>query len=456
MRSLAAKLTLAFLLVGLTGAVLVAVFVRYRTQREFDRFVVNQNQQVLITLLTQYYQTHRSWSGLEGVIFPYQEPLPQSRTSIANLDLRRNLFIVTDQEGRIISGGRPELRGRQLKAQELRLGVELQVDGETVGWLVFAPAIDRWERGTPEGNFLLNVRQATILSALAATAIALLLGGVLAYTLTRSLRELTAATKELAKGKLGYQVAVRSNDELGELAGSFNQMSTELARSNALRRKMTADIAHDLRTPLSVIMGYTEALNDGKLDATPEMYSVMHTEAQHLSHLIEDLKTLSLADAGELPLALQSVAPDVLIRRAADTYRVKADSQGIALQADIAPDMPEVYVDVERMAQVLGNLIDNALRYTPAGGTIQLSVQPAGEDVRLEVKDNGSGIPPDDLPNIFERSYLGDKARQRAGGESGLGLSIARSLVQAQGSTISVQSEVGVGTTFTIHLPVKQ
>jgi len=456
MRSIAVKLTLAFLLVGLTGAVLVAISVRYRTQREFDRLVVDQNQQALVANLTRYYQIYGTWSGVEAVFLP---PVQDSSLPLHNPDprwnIRRSLFVIANPDGTILFGGSPEIAGRKLKSRELNKGVALQVNGETVGWLIFVPTIDRWQPGTPEGNFLLNVSQATIFSALAATAIALVVGGVLAYSLTRSLRELTTATKELASGKLGYQVKVRSNDELGELATSFNQMSSELARSNELRRKMTADIAHDLRTPLSVIMGYTEALNDGKLDPSPEMFSVMHIEALHLSRLIEDLKTLSLADAGELPLMLQSIPPEVVIKRAADTYRVKADQKGITLQVAISPDLPEITVDVERMAQVLGNLIDNALRYTPSGGEIQLSVAATGEEVRLDVKDNGSGIPAEYLPYIFERTRLGDKARQQAEGETGLGLSIAKSLVEAQGGSITVQSEVGVGTTFSIHLPLK-
>ncbi len=254
---------------------------------------------------------------------------------------------------------------------------------------------------------------------------------------------------------MGYQVEVRSQDELGELAESFNLMSAELEHSNRLRRKMTADIAHDLRTPLSVIMGYTEALNDGKLEATPGMFDVLHTETQHLSRLVDDLKTLSLADAGELPLVTQRIAPEVLLKRTASAYRVQADGQEIAIQVEAAPGLPEIEVDVERMVQVLGNLMSNALRYTPAGGRITLTAGRSGEQVWLSVVDNGEGIPPEDLPYIFERSYRGDKARQHPEGESGLGLSIAKSLVEAQGGTINAASEAGKGTTFTIYLPAE-
>lgn len=452
MRSLTQKLTLAFLLVGLTGALLVAVLVRRYTQREFDRLILGQNQQALITYLTRYYQIRGSWQGVDSIFrASVENEIP--RNPETRWEIRRNLFSIADANGTIVLGNNPNLVGKKLSPADLKKGVPLEVNNTTVGWLFFTPALDRWLPNTPEGNFLIGVNRAIFLSALAATAIALLLGGILAYTLTSSLRELTQATHELAQGKLGYQVKVRSRDELGELATSFNQMSAELARSNDLRRKMTADIAHDLRSPLSVILGYSEALSDGKLSPSPEMFTILHTEAQHLSHLVEDLKTLSLADAGELPLNYQYIAPEILLKRAANTYRVQAEEKNISLNLEIAPNLPEVRVDVERMAQVLGNLMSNALRYTPAGGKITLSSHKLDGQVSLQVADSGVGIPPENLPYIFERSFRGDKARQHLQGETGLGLAIAKSLVEAQGGSINVQSELGKGTTFTIILP---
>jgi two-component system sensor histidine kinase BaeS len=452
MRSLTAKLTLAFLLVGLLGAVLVAVLVRQHTQNEFGQFILDQNQQALVTNLTSYYEIHGTWVGVEAIFRPGYGFNSEFEPSLNRWDSRRVLFTLVNAQGMVVLGSGPRDHGEQLSSAELRRGIPLEVDGESIGWLLFIPGLDRMEPGTPEGEFLLSVNRAIFLSALAATGIALLLGGFLAYTLTRSLRELTAATRELARGKLGHQVPVHSRDELGQLAASFNAMSTELAHSNELRRQMTADIAHDLRTPLSVILGYTEALSDQKLDPTPEMYAVMHTEAQHLSRLIDDLKTLSLADAGELSLIFQPIPPGDLLRRAADAQRVRAQEAQIDLEVQIQSALPPVRVDVERMAQVLGNLVDNAMRYTPAGGRIVLSAEKVNEEVLMHVSDTGVGIAREDLPNIFERSFRGDKARQQKGGETGLGLAIAKSLVEAQGGQISVQSTPGQGTRFTIQM----
>jgi len=452
MRSLAVKLTLAFMLVGLTGAALVAFLIRRSTQREFDRFVINQNQQALIANLTRYYRANGSWDGVE-VVFRQGQDVELPRIPEPRWESRRSLFIIAGADGAVLFGGGQRYFGKTLTPAELKKGVLLEVDGRKAGWLIFTPTLDRWRPGTPEGDFLLRLIRAIYWSVLAASGIALVFGGVLAYTLTRSLRELTTATRALARGELGRQVAVRSRDELGELATSFNQMSSELERSNELRRKMTADIAHDLRTPLSVIMGYTEALSEGKLEANPEIFRVMHTETRHLNHLVEDLKTLSLADARELPLNLQLASPGDLLSRLASAYRVQAGEEEITLNVDIAPDLPEIEVDVERMAQVLDNLMSNALRYTPKGGQIVLSADQSGGQVRLSVADNGAGIPAGELPFIFERSFRGDQARQEKYGETGLGLAIAKSLVEAQGGTISVESKPGEGTKFTIRFP---
>ena len=453
-RSLAVRLTLAFVLVGVIGIVIVSFAVRFYTQREFNKLILDQNQQVLLATLQRYYEARGSWDGVDAVFRPGGlEELTQNRPLEFRLEQRRTLFVIASASGKIVFGEIPRLNGNTLTTRQLRQGISIQSGGKTVGWLIFTPTLDRWNPGTPEGDFLLGVQRAIWVSTLAAIGIALLLGSFLAYTLTRTLRELTAATQALSHGKLGLQVEVRSQDELGQLAQSFNHMSSEMAHSVALRRKMTADIAHDLRTPLTVILGYTEALSDGKLKPDEEMFDVMHTEAQHLSHLIDDLKVLSLAEAGELPLSPQPVQPGKLVSRTAEAYRVQAEVKGIHLRTQIEPNLPEIEVDMERMAQVLGNLMNNALRFTDIGGEINLAAGLQAGEVVILVSDNGRGIAQEDLPYIFERSFRGDKARQQSG-ESGLGLAIARSLVEVQGGRITVESALGQGTQFSIFVPL--
>ena len=232
------------------------------------------------------------------------------------------------------SARRRSRSGKRISNRELSRGVALQVDGETAGWLLPPPAPRQWIANSPEELFLRNINRATLVSALVAALLALALGGFLAFTMTRSLRELTEATVEIARGKLGMQVKVRSQDELGELATSFNKMSLDLEQATRARRQMTADIAHDLRSPLSVISGYAEALSDGKLPGTPEVYDILHQETRQLSRLVEDLRLLSLADAGELQLILQPCDPQALLERVAARHAVAAQQHGVTLRVE--------------------------------------------------------------------------------------------------------------------------
>jgi signal transduction histidine kinase len=230
-------------------------------------------------------------------------------------------------------------------------------------------------------------------------------------------------------------------------------MSGRLARSNQARQQMTADIAHDLRTPLSVIEGYTESLRDGVLQPSTETFEIMHGEVELLHRLVDDLRTLSLADAGALKLHIEPVNPNELMEHAAAAFSPEATRRGINLRVVNAGSLPELPMDPDRMAQVIANLVSNALRHTSEGGEVTLSASMRAQSLALEVRDNGSGIAPDELPLIFNRFYRSDPSRQQTG-ETGLGLAIARSLVELHHGSISVQSEPGRGAAFTVLLPV--
>jgi two-component system sensor histidine kinase BaeS len=450
MRSITFKLTIAFLLVGLTGAMLAAVFSWQRTRTAFSQFILNQEQQTLVDNLLQYYQINGSWDGLDRNLQSFGIA-PFSADN--RRDSRRGWgrFTLVGSDRTVVYSNLAGQTGQRVSSSELENAFPLEVNSQGIGWLLLDPAPRDSIPDSPEQNFLSNVNSATLLSALIATALALTIGGLLAFTMTRSLRELTEATVEIAKGKLGKQVKVRSNDELGELAQSFNRMSLDLEQATQARRQMTADIAHDLRSPLSVITGYAEALSDGKLEGTPEVYAILHQETRHLSRLIDDLRILSLADAGELQLTLQFVQPGSLLEQVAARHALAAKQKDILLHVDAGDNLPTVKVDFERMAQVLDNLILNAFRYTPAQGEITLAACASQEGVQIQVRDTGSGIAADDLAHIFDRFYRGDASRPQ-NGESGLGLAIARSIVEAHGGTIRVDSLPGQGATFTISL----
>jgi signal transduction histidine kinase len=424
----------------------MAFFLAGSTQRRFDQFIVDKDRYAFVHALAEHYEANAGWAGVEAV-------LTDQRFPAAGPDSHGAAWLLVDPGGRIILRQGDDQAIVRLLRYERKRGVPIRVEGDVVGWLIFSIYPDRPPPESPEASFLTDMTRAITYSALGATAVALLLGLLLARTLTRPIRELTAAIRALAKGDLGQQVSVRTRDEIGQMAASFNQMSADLAHASQLRRQMTADIAHELRTPLSLILGYTESLSDGKLPATQETFDIMYDEAQHLSRLIEDLRTLSLADAGELPLNRRPVDPRALLERAALAYMPQAQRQGVAIELEAPSDLPEAEADPGRIEQVLDNLMSNALRYTPAGGRLVLSAEANGDKVSLRVEDSGAGIPSEELPYIFERFYRADKARQRHEGETGLGLAIARSIVEAHGGSVSVESALGKGTTFTIALP---
>ena len=466
MRSLTYKLVLAFVLVGLIGAGLVALLVREFAVRAFDRLVVDRARIEFYDDVTALYQRVGNWPAVLGHLAELRrDPPPDPLTGEPRPPPR--LFPLANQNGRVLIPSLQYRPGDLVPRGELERGLRITVDGQTVGWVLDAPP--RPALDVREQQYLATLNRLIVRAGLAAVALALVVGVLLASTMTHPLRELTAAIRAMSGGQLQQEVPVRSEDELGTLTRAFNRLSADLARAVESRRQMTADIAHDLRTPLTVLSGYIEAMRDGVLPPSRERFDTLHAEVQHLQHLVDDLRTLSLADAGELPLNRQPTPPGELLARIAAAYAHPAGQAGVDLQVRQEGSLPEVDVDPERMAQVLGNLVSNALRYTHPGGKIVLAAQsrsirdPAGasrkrkafpQRVQLIVRDSGQGIAPEALPHIFDRFYRGDASRQQQADESGLGLAIARSIVEAHGGTLQAESVLGKGTTFTIELPV--
>lgn len=452
MRSLSFKLALAFLAVSLTGAVLVAILARQATVTAFDRFVLEETRDDFITQLESFYELNRTWAGVvDSFRRPGQPPQAPQVGNLPQAAFPPNLFILVDRAGRVVLPGGGFHLGERILPSLVEAGATIEINGEIVGTVITLEP--RPELDPNEQRYIERTNRAVLLAAIGGTAIAVSLGVLLARTLTKPMRELTSAIRDMARGKLQQQVPVRTQDELGQLANAFNEMSADLARANELRQQMTADIAHDLRTPLTVITGYLESLRDGVLEPTPERLEVIYGEVQHLFHLIQDLRTLSLADAGELPLQRRKLKPVDLLQRVQMAYAYQAEGHEISLELAAKKDLPEIDVDEERMMQVFGNLISNALRHTPPGGRIRLSASQEADRIVLTVADTGEGIQPDRLPKVFERFYRGETSRQREEVESGLGLAIAKSIVEAHGAVINVASEVGRGSTFMINFP---
>lgn len=446
MRSVAMKLTLAFLAVGISGALLVAVISGLRTRQEFGRFVTQRRGNPLLAdLMLGHYTKNSNWEGIQDWLD--NEPL---------LEGVRQRIVLVDGDQTVVYSHSPEYRGLDTAELNLEGGIPIEKDGLHVGTIY---DVNRFASGgtlprlSPESFFLRNVNQATGVAALIAALLALVLGILLSRALTRPLRELTSATEVMSAGQLGAQVKVYSQDEIGNLASSFNQMSTELAEAARLRKQLTADIAHDLRTPLTVLRGYTEGLSDGSIQGRQELYALLHQEVAHLQRLVEDLRTLSLADAGELPLSRRAVDPKALLERAGLAHVMQANQKDVDIRVEAPELLPSVAVDLERMTQVLNNLVTNALRYT-SEGKITLSATSKNSFVTLQVADTGAGIAGDDLQHIFDRFYRVDGSRSRDRlAQSGLGLAIAKAIVEAHDGTIQAESTPGKGSRFTIQLP---
>jgi two-component system, OmpR family, sensor histidine kinase BaeS len=447
MRSISTKLILAFLSIGIVSVAVIVLAARWNTRAEFIRFLNDQTQSEIVTQLTQYHLENGSWDRVEALLISRQPGMGPGHMR------RVTPFALTDENGVVITSNDKYRRGDKLTRAQLSNGTPILVNDEVVGILV---PIGYTFVGQPrELEFIDRTNRTLLFGALIGAVIALLLGVFLSQTLTRPIRELTRATHAVSEGDLSQQVPVRSDDELGELAQAFNRMSAQLSLSVNTRKQMTADIAHELRTPLSLILGHAEAVHDGVLPPTPENFEIIREEAARLEHLVNDLRTLSLADAGELSIQPQTIEPGRLIQEVTSLYQVQAQRKNIAFDLDIDPNLPAIVVDPGRITQVLTNILDNALRHTPENGRIILGARQAGDRVELSVQDSGPGLKSVDMDRIFERFYRTDAARQREDGGSGLGLAIARSIVQAHGGQVSAESEPGRGLKILISLPKK-
>ncbi|NUK70857.1 HAMP domain-containing histidine kinase [Streptomyces lunaelactis] len=282
-------------------------------------------------------------------------------------------------------------------------------------------------------------------------AVTVAMTAVVAIRLVRPLRALTAAAQQPPQRHA--RVAVTTKDETGYLAAAFNDLTARREQLEAQRKAMVSDIAHELRTPLTNIRGWLEVTRDGLLPPDPDLIASLHDEALLLQHIIDDLQDLAAVDAGTLRLHREPVGVDELVAQVVSAHRSRAEAAGIRLRTRTTPGL-WLEADPVRMRQALGNLVANALRHTPADGTVTLTARQAGDLAVLTVEDTGGGIAPEDLPHVFERFWRAEKSRSRRTGGSGLGLSIVRQLVEAHGGTVTADSPPGAGAAFTVRLPL--
>ncbi|NLG98773.1 MAG: HAMP domain-containing protein [Chloroflexi bacterium] len=476
--SLLIKLTGAFLLVILIGALVIYFLTSHATRSAFRVYTTQSGQAWAARLapaFANYYADENNWVGVESLIETIDSLPPGMMMRWRNrqgnpgrgwgmmggwMHEMGQRLILADAQGTVIADTGGELTGSRLMEEELAGGAPVIVEGQQVGTLIVSP-LNLQAVPNPADTFLSSVNRSILISVLIAGGISLILVLVFSLHITAPVREMQKAAGEIARGNLNQRVPERSNDELGDLARSFNHMAGSLASAEEQRRKMVADIAHELRTPLAVIQANTEAMQDGVLPLDHAQVDAIHAEAMLLGRLIDDLRLISLAEGGELHLEREEIDLGNLLRLAAERIRPQCQQKEVDLILQVQDGLPHVCVDGDRITQVVNNLIGNALRYVPSGGKITVRAEGTSEGVAVSVIDTGSGIAPEDLPWVFDRFYRADKSRARASGGSGLGLAIVKQLVEAHGGSVSAASPVftapdqrGYGARFTFTLPI--
>ena len=493
MRSLWTRLIGAFTLVIIIG-IGVLVFIASRATRgQFELYVTQTGQQLAIQLapsLADYFYQTGSWDGIENVLHNRESRTATPSSGWAGEDscmegmsngeimgsgwnmmgsnLQDEIWCQEDQwmmdmwtstgnrlvlvdENRIVvadTGG--DLKSTRLKADDIARGTPVWLVDRQVGTLIVTPFNNP---STPAGNFLSSVRSSVLWAGLAAGLAALFLGSLLFFQITRPLRSLSAAALSIAEGDLDQRVVAGSHDEVGQVARAFNQMAEKLQGYEAERQNMIADVAHELRTPLSVIQGNIEAMLDNVLPTDAKELVLLHQETIVINRLIEDLRTLSLADAGQLNLHLQPVILSEVVNQVIERLQLRIEEKEVELKLAIPASLPKLRADPERISQVLTNLIDNALRYTPSGTKISIEAKMTPVGTQVSIGDNGPGISEDELSKLFDRFWRAEKSRNRATGGSGLGLAIVKQLVTAHGGRVWAENLRGSGVQFHFTLP---
>jgi two-component system OmpR family sensor kinase/two-component system sensor histidine kinase BaeS len=449
MNRLSVRLVAAFIVVILVGVVAASAFAIYSTQNQFRQYVARQEvttQTGMLDQLSAYYRQQRSWSGVASV---FENQATRAGTGRGQ-GQGGPTFTLTDANSNIVYDARTP-PAASLSSIERASALPVYVDNAIVGYLVInSPG--RIALAQAQQDFEDQMRNSLILGAIIATTTAIAIGLLMSRTLTAPLAHLTRAAQVFAQRNWTHRVTTtHGTQEIDAVAHALNDMAQSLQQAETTRRTMVAEIAHDLRTPLTVIQGNLRAMLDGVYPLTQKEVATLYDETRVLSRLVNDLRELSLADAGQLNLVLRDVSLAPVLQSLAQNFAAAAELQGVELRANSLDTALMVRADAERLHQVLQNLVANAIRHTPQGGTVELTAKRQDSQVVISVTDSGVGIGADDLPRIFERFYRGTDAIGKQG--TGLGLAIAKTLTEAMGGVIGVESHLGGGSRFWVALP---
>jgi two-component system, OmpR family, sensor kinase len=454
------RLALAFAVVAVIGIGLASVLAGQSFDQEFRSFVgrneASTQNSDLVTRLVGYYTQHQTWAGLETTLTVAAPPNQSGRRGNGQPPDRFGppiTLIVADATGHIVFDSNPQGAAKTLSQGEREAATVLQAHDQTIGYLSLTPGPIVTLRPI-EQTFVEQVRHNLLLAGLIASLVGVALGIAFSLTLTRPLDRLAAAARAIAAKDLSHRVVPGGTIEVANVAEAFNDMAGSLQKAEELRRNLIADVAHELRTPLTVMQGNLAAQLDGLFPIDQTETARLYDETRLLSRLVDDLRELAQAEAGQLQLNLGAIDLRRVIASTADAFTAMATEQQARIDVDLPATLPLVTADSERVAQVLRVLLSNALRHTPAGGSITLSARPLPDQVSMSVHDTGDGIAPNEVPVVFDRFWRGDKSRARETGGSGLGLAIAKQLIESQGGAIGVESTIGQGSRFWFTLPI--
>jgi signal transduction histidine kinase len=434
------SITFAVIIVVTVGTIYFLVSERIAVETEnYEQISAQYREAQILDRLRFHYWT-KGWEGIQSLVI---DTAVVSGTHIILVGV--NGTVLADSQGTLLGQYyNPDLPYSDLQtpwSEEILGKVYISPDPAAEPYIAFR------RLSTSINRFLL-------LGGVVAIAIALILTFVLSRRMSSPIGVLANAARRLGRGDLSQRVQLQGKGEVEMLAQAFNSMAADLERAEQLRRNLVADVAHELRTPLSNIQGYLEAIRDRVMKPNAATIHSLNEEAALLSRLVNELQELSLAEAGELKLVYQAEDIAKLVKQAVTPWQPKVATKEISLSLDLPDNLLLVNIDWQRVNQVLHNLLENAVTHTRKGGTINVAAIIQGDWVEVSVSDTGEGIPAEDLPNIFERFYRVDKSRARVTGGSGLGLTIAKRLVEAHGGKITVQSELGKGSRFSFTLPI--
>lgn len=378
------------------------------------------------------------WPGLQSMI----------KSMAASSQTR---FVLADLDGKVYADSSDELVGKTINIKQSKPFAAYLIEGTII--LAYYEPLDIPTPQQVQQSFITSVNQSIYIAILVGGCLAVILTLIFSHSIVSPIGALTKAAQKMEHGDLSQRVRVKSGGEVGQLAQAFNAMADGLQDVEQLRRNMVTDVAHELRTPLSNLRGYLEAMQDGIVQPTPENISSLHQEVMLLNHLVDDLQELALVEGDQFRLNQQPIELGEEVDKTISITQPEAETKGISLKADIPPDLPPVSVDPERLKQVLRNLLENALAYTPEHGNVLIEAYPQNGMVQVSVQDTGIGIAPEHLPYIFERFYRVDRSRTRSTGGAGLGLAIVKKIIEAHGGQVSVESVLEKGTTINFTLP---